>query len=45
MLDGLPMLDNGEVDDKIIAVLSNDRVWEVIDASIKDYEDAFGGQP
>ena len=90
VLGGLPMLDSGEADDKIIAVLSNDRVWEgvedvfqlpdtlverirhyfttyklhshanatteigstygrehafeVINAAIKDYEDAFGGR-
>ncbi|MCL4157455.1 UNVERIFIED_CONTAM: hypothetical protein GTU68_043815 [Idotea baltica] len=27
VLGGLPMLDNGEADDKIIAVLENDTIW------------------
>ena len=27
VVGGLPMLDGGEADDKIIAVLENDRVW------------------
>ncbi|MEM9300657.1 MAG: inorganic pyrophosphatase [Pseudomonadota bacterium] len=34
VLGGLPMLDDGEADDKIIAVLHNDSVWsEVRDVS------------
>lgn len=90
VLGGLPMLDNGEADDKIIAVLASESVWdevedvsqlppvlverirhyfttyklhagslstteigdtygrehafEVIAASVEDYEDAFGGE-
>ncbi len=89
VVGGLPMLDNGEADDKIIAVLINDTIWrdtqditdlppilverlrhyfltyklvpgkeamtsigesygreqalKVIEASIADYEEAFGG--
>lgn len=31
VVGGLPMLDNGEADDKIIAVLSNDNLWADID--------------
>lgn len=34
IVGGLPMLDGGEADDKIVAVLENDRVWsEVRDIS------------
>ncbi|MFK7817045.1 MAG: inorganic pyrophosphatase [Gammaproteobacteria bacterium] len=34
VVGGLPMLDGGEADDKIVAVLENDRVWsEVRDIS------------
>lgn len=34
IVGGLPMLDNGEADDKIIAVLENDNMWqEVTDVS------------
>lgn len=28
VVGGLPMLDGGEADDKIIAVLSNDEIWK-----------------
>jgi inorganic pyrophosphatase len=28
IVGGLPMLDNGEADDKIIAVLENDNMWQ-----------------
>jgi inorganic pyrophosphatase len=28
VVGGLPMLDNGEADDKIIAVLQNDNMWQ-----------------
>ncbi len=28
VIGGLPMLDGGEADDKIVAVLDNDEVWE-----------------
>lgn len=31
IVGGLPMLDNGEADDKIIAVLHNDNVWNEVD--------------
>ena len=31
VVGGLPMLDNGEADDKIIAVLSNDNLWAEVD--------------
>ncbi len=30
VVGGLPMLDGGEADDKIIAVLENDRVWSQV---------------
>ncbi len=30
VVGGLPMLDGGEADDKIIAVLENDRVWSEV---------------
>lgn len=30
IVGGLPMLDGGEADDKIVAVLENDRVWSEI---------------
>jgi len=30
IIGGLPMLDGGEADDKIIAVLSNDSVWDAV---------------
>ena len=30
VLGGLPMMDHGEADDKIIAVLDNDLIWEGI---------------
>jgi inorganic pyrophosphatase len=34
VVGGLPMLDGGEADDKIVAVLENDRIWsEVKDIS------------
>ena len=35
VLGGLPMVDGGEADDKIIAVLDSDEYW----ASVKDIED------
>lgn len=31
VLGGLPMLDGGEADDKIIAVLANDAFWSTVD--------------
>jgi inorganic pyrophosphatase len=31
VVGGLPMLDGGEADDKIIAVLQNDPLWEAVD--------------
>ncbi len=31
VIGGLPMLDGGEADDKIIAVLANDNIWSKID--------------
>lgn len=31
IVGGLPMLDNGEADDKIIAVLHNDNIWSDVD--------------
>jgi inorganic pyrophosphatase len=31
VVGGLPMLDGGEADDKIIAVLQNDPIWESVD--------------
>jgi inorganic pyrophosphatase len=30
IVGGLPMLDNGEADDKIIAVLENDNMWQEV---------------
>ncbi len=40
VVGGLPMLDNDEADDKIIAVLNNDPVWSHAD-DIKDLPDAL----
>ena len=31
VIGGMPMLDNGEADDKIIAVLINDPIWNNVD--------------
>lgn len=31
IVGGLPMLDSGEADDKIIAVLNNDNIWSDVD--------------
>lgn len=31
VVGGLPMLDNGEADDKIIGVLANDNIWANVD--------------
>ena len=31
IVGGLPMLDNGEADDKIVAVLHNDNIWSEVD--------------
>ncbi|MCB1743242.1 MAG: inorganic pyrophosphatase [Gammaproteobacteria bacterium] len=36
VVGGLPMLDEGEADDKIIAVLANDNVWSQIE-SVEDF--------
>ena len=35
VIGGLPMIDNGEADDKIIAVLANDQIWH----SVNDLSD------
>jgi len=35
VLGGLPMMDHGEADDKIIAVLDNDLIWE----GVKDVQE------
>ena len=35
VVGGLPMLDNGEADDKIVAVLENDPLW----SQVEDLED------
>ena len=39
-IGGLPMIDAGEADDKIIAVLANDNVWGDIE-DVKDLPDSF----
>lgn len=31
VIGGIPMLDNGEADDKIIAVVENDNIWSDVD--------------
>jgi inorganic pyrophosphatase len=31
VIGGLPMLDNGEADDKIVAVLENDPLWSQVE--------------
>jgi inorganic pyrophosphatase len=31
VVGGIPMLDNGEADDKIVAVLENDPIWSSIE--------------
>ncbi|MFT4863502.1 MAG: inorganic pyrophosphatase [Pseudohongiellaceae bacterium] len=40
VVGGLPMLDGGEADDKIIAVLQNDPIWESVD-DIEDLPNAL----
>jgi inorganic pyrophosphatase len=40
VVGGLPMLDGGEADDKIIAVLENDPLWSKV-ADVADLPEAF----
>ena len=40
VVGGLPMLDGGEADDKIVAVLENDPVWAKVD-NLSDLPEAL----
>lgn len=40
VVGGLPMVDNGEADDKIIAVLDNDDIWEPV-RDVSDLPDSL----